>query len=94
MKSKLKTQQIFTVRETAPKQQERLEFNNIYNMDCIDGMRLMSPESIDLIITDPPFAIEFNAKRTNYHRLHSRVLEGYNEIPKEKYSESAVSYVE
>jgi DNA modification methylase len=93
MKSKLKTQQIITVRETAPKQHERLEFNNIYNMDCIDGMRLMSPESIDLIITDPPFAIEFKAKRTNYHRLQSRVLEGCIEIPKENYYDFTIRWM-
>lgn len=63
----------------------RLEFNKIYNMDCIEGMKSIFSNTIDLIITDPPFAIEFKAKRNNYNRTQSRVLEGYNEIPKEKY---------
>jgi site-specific DNA-methyltransferase (adenine-specific) len=48
-------------------------------------MRRLSPESIDLVVTDPPFAIEFKARRANYNRTHSRVLEGYSEIPSEEY---------
>lgn len=64
---------------------ENLEFNQIYNMDCIEGMKLIPSESIDLVITDPPFAIDFKAKRNNYHRTQTRVLEGYNEIQKEEY---------
>jgi len=62
-----------------------IEFNKIYNMDCIEGMKLIPDNTIDLVITDPPFAIDFKAKRNNYHRTQSRVLEGYNEIQKEEY---------
>lgn len=64
---------------------EKLEFNKIYNMDCIEGMKYLPNNTIDLVITDPPFAIDFKAKRNNYHRTASRVIEGYNEIPKEEY---------
>lgn len=32
----------------------------IYNMDCLIGMRQMKNESVDLIITDPPYAMEFS----------------------------------
>jgi len=35
---------------------------------------------VDLIITDPPFAIDFGPSRSNYNRTESRVLKGYNEI--------------
>lgn len=63
----------------------KIEINNIYNMDCIEGMKHIPDNTIDLVITDPPFAIEFKAKRNNYHRTQSRVIEGYNEIPKEEY---------
>ena len=62
-----------------------LEINEIYNMDCIEGMRLIQDSTIDLVVTDPPFAIDFKARRSNYHRISSRVLEGYKEIPKEEY---------
>ncbi|PIP12800.1 MAG: hypothetical protein COX49_03655 [bacterium (Candidatus Stahlbacteria) CG23_combo_of_CG06-09_8_20_14_all_40_9] len=64
---------------------KELEFNKIYNMDCVEGMKCIPNNTIDLVITDPPFAIDFKAKRSNYHRTASRVLEGYSEIPKEKY---------
>ncbi|HOK14265.1 MAG TPA: site-specific DNA-methyltransferase [Candidatus Kapabacteria bacterium] len=64
---------------------EKLEFNNIYNMDCIEGMKKIPDGSIDLIITDPPFAINFGAKRSNYNRTSEKVLEGYNEIPQNDY---------
>lgn len=62
-----------------------MKFNQIYNMDCIEGMKDIPDNSIDLVVTDPPFAIDFKAKRSNYNRTASRVLEGYNEIPSEEY---------
>ena len=39
-----------------------LEINKIYNMDCMDGMRLMKEQGIkaDWIITDPPYGISVN----------------------------------
>jgi site-specific DNA-methyltransferase (adenine-specific) len=64
---------------------EEIEFNKIYNVDCVEGMKCIPANTIDLVITDPPFAINFKAKRSNYHRTASRVLEGYSEILKEKY---------
>lgn len=59
--------------------------DEIYNMDCIKGMALIPDNTVDLIVTDPPFGIEFRAKRSNYHRSQSRVIERYNEIPAEEY---------
>lgn len=67
--------------------------NNIYNMDCIEGMKQLPNNSVDLVITDPPFAIEFKAKRSNYNRTQSHVLEGYQEIPKEKYYEFTLQWM-
>jgi len=32
-----------------------LELNKIYNMDCIEGMKLIPDNSIDLVITSPPY---------------------------------------
>lgn len=34
-----------------------LELNRIYNMDCIAGMKQIPDESIDLIVTDPPYKV-------------------------------------
>ena len=33
----------------------KLSLNTIYNMDCIEGMKLIPDGSIDAIITDPPY---------------------------------------
>ncbi|MBI5574140.1 MAG: site-specific DNA-methyltransferase [Elusimicrobia bacterium] len=70
-----------------------LEFNKIYNMDCVTGMTKLPDNSIDLVITDPPFAIDFKAHRTNYNRTASRVLSGYAEIPQEKYYEFTLGWI-
>jgi len=64
---------------------EKLEKNRIFNCDCIEGMQGIPDTSIDLVITDPPFAIDFKAKRGNYNRSQARVLEGYNEIKTDDY---------
>jgi len=48
-------------------------------------MAQLPPQCVDLVITDPPFAIDFKASRANYNRQASRVLEGYNEIEGDDY---------
>ena len=48
-------------------------------------MKGIPDEKVDLIVTDPPFAINFKAKKANYNRIASRVLSGYNEIKVEDY---------
>lgn len=32
-----------------------LELNNIYNMDCLEGMKMIPDASIDLVVTSPPY---------------------------------------
>lgn len=32
-----------------------IELNNIYNEDCLEGMNRIEPNSVDLIVTDPPY---------------------------------------
>ena len=34
-----------------------LELNNLYNMDCMDGMRQFPDRYFDLAIVDPPYGI-------------------------------------
>ena len=62
-----------------------MNINKIYNKDCITGMKTIPDEKVDLVVTDPPFAINFKAKKANYNRTSSRVLSGYNEIKAEDY---------
>ena len=35
-----------------------LETNHIYNMDCLGGLRMMPDNSVDLILTDPPYTLD------------------------------------
>jgi len=64
---------------------KKFSTNKIYNKDCVVGMKTIPNEKIDLVITDPPFAINFKAKKANYNRTSSRVLSGYDEIKVEDY---------
>ncbi len=40
-----------------------LELNHIYNMDCVEGMKLLDDNSIDSIVTDPPYELGFMGKK-------------------------------
>lgn len=40
-----------------------LEINQIYNMDCVEGMKLLDDNSIDSIVTDPPYELGFMGKK-------------------------------
>ena len=64
------------------------------NEDCIAGMQKIRKKSVDLIITDPPFAIEFGARKANYNRKGSRVLQGYGEIAQSEYAKFTNSWME
>ena len=41
-----------------------IEINKIHNLDCIKAIKLIDNESVDLIITDPPYNIGQENKRT------------------------------
>ncbi|MEO9309791.1 MAG: site-specific DNA-methyltransferase, partial [Nitrososphaera sp.] len=71
----------------------KISFNQIYNMDCVDGMKLIPAKKIDLIVTDPPFAIDFKATKQNYNRTASRVMQGYNEIKKQDYYDFTINWM-
>ena len=54
--------------------------DRIHRGNCIELMAGMPTECVDIVITDPPFAIDFHAAPANYNRKNDRVLDGYNEI--------------
>ena len=66
----------------------------MHNEDCIEGMQKMREKSVDLIVTDPPFAIEFGALKANYNRKGSRVLQGYGEVKQSEYGQFTRSWME
>lgn len=67
--------------------------DEIYCGDALKLLKEIPGESIDLIITDPPFAIDFKERKNNYNRNGERVIKGYNEIPKEKYYEFSYKWI-
>jgi len=40
-----------------------MELNKIYCMDCIEGMKQLESESVDLVVTDPPYNINLKPQR-------------------------------
>ena len=62
-----------------------MKLNTIYQKDCVKGMKSLPANKIDLVITDPPFAIKFKAKKANYNRSADKVIGGYKDIPEEEY---------
>ncbi len=61
--------------------------DTIYPGNALELMPKIPDGVIDLIVTDPPFAIDFKAQRENYNRTGSNVMEGYQEIPESEYHE-------
>lgn len=59
--------------------------NKIFNSDCLSLMQQIPGKSIDLILTDPPYGIDFNKGHGTYNRDDSKVLAGYVEIEKNDY---------
>ncbi len=70
-----------------------IDVNTIHNMDCIQGMKEIPSDFVDLVITDPPFAIDFKARRANYNRTASRVIKGYNEISQAEYYQFTLNWM-
>ena len=65
-----------------------MEIDRIYNQDCIKGMaEKMDENSVDLIVTDPPFAIDFISNKANYNRNASNVLDDYHETASDDYEQ-------
>ncbi|MHA1228138.1 MAG: DNA-methyltransferase [Candidatus Hodarchaeales archaeon] len=56
------------------------ETDKIYYQDCIEGMHKLPPESIDLIIADPPFGLGFTGKESIYNRDSDFVIDDYGEV--------------
>lgn len=67
--------------------------DTLYHGDALTLLPSLPDETIDLIVTDPPFAIDFRAQRLNYNRKGANVLEGYREIPEEEYGEFTRTWI-
>ena len=68
--------------------------NRFYNADCISGAAEYLPDnSVDLIITDPPYGINGDRLHQHYNRNEKFVVEGYVEIPQKEYAEFSLKWI-
>ncbi len=67
----------------------RFELDSIKFEDCVSGMKNLPDGSIDLVIADPPFGIDFDGKSSVYNRDERLVIEGYEESNESYYEFTA-----
>ncbi len=68
--------------------------NQFFNCDCITGAKKYIPNNtIDLIITDPPYGIDGDNLHKHYNRNEDYVIDGYVEIPRQDYYEFSLKWI-
>jgi len=71
-----------------------LHNSTFYNCDCISGAQAHIPDnSVDLIITDPPYGINGDTLHKHYNRNEAFVIDGYVEIPEPEYRDFSIRWV-
>ena len=58
-----------------------MELNRIYNEDCLEGMKRIPDGSVDLIVTDPPYLMNYKTgrRKDKSHRFNDVILNDDNE---------------
>jgi site-specific DNA-methyltransferase (adenine-specific) len=65
-----------------------------YNEDCISGAKKhIISNSVDLIITDPPYGINGDKLHQHYNRNETFVVSGYVEVPSAEYGEFSQKWI-
>ena len=65
-----------------------------FNGDCITGSQEnIGDNSVDLIITDPPYGINGNNLHLHYNRDESLVVDGYVEVPQSEYEKFSLDWI-
>ena len=59
---------------------EIIRLNTIYNEDCLEGMKRIPDESVDLVVTDPPYLINYKTshRKNKNHRFNKPILNDNN----------------
>ena len=57
-----------------------MELDIIYNADCIEGMRSIPDESINLVVTDPPYLMKYKTgrRKDKTHKFCTEILNDDN----------------
>jgi site-specific DNA-methyltransferase (adenine-specific) len=68
--------------------------STFWNCDCISGAAdNISDNSVDLIITDPPYGINGDTLHRHYNRNEDFVAKGYVEVPQAQYAEFSLAWI-
>lgn len=66
----------------------------LYQGDCITGaQKHIADNSVDLIITDPPYGISGDTLHKHYHRKEGHVIDGYVEVKKSEYYQFSLDWI-
>lgn len=60
------------------------ELNKIYCMDCLEGLKKLPDNSVDLVVTDPPYGMNF---QSNYRNKKHKKIYGDDYFPAELITE-------
>lgn len=67
-----------------------IELDKIYNMDCMEGMRQMEDNSVDAVVTSPPYNYnlrihygEYGGRSVNDHNKYGKMFK--DDMPMEEY---------
>ena len=55
-----------------------MEINKIHNIDCLEGLKQMKDNSVDLVITDPPYGMSFQSNHRE--KKHDKII-GDDKLP-------------
>ena len=57
-----------------------METNVIYNEDCLEGMKKLPDDSVDLVLTDPPYLMNYktNRRKNKNHEFSQTILNDDN----------------
>lgn len=56
---------------------KELELNKIWNMDCLEFMKTLPDKCIDLVLTDPPYGMNF---QSNYRKIKFKKIKNDNNL--------------
>lgn len=62
-----------------------LSINEVYNKDCLEGLDEIESETVDFLLTDPPFGIDFDKVGSQYNRKQRELGRLYTEVKEDYY---------
>src|SRR5699024_694017 len=77
-----------------------MELNKIYNMDCLEGMKMIEDDSINLVFTSPPYNMNLRVRNGEYcsrqiTKEFSTKYEGFSDnLPMDDYFEFNKNIIE